>query len=422
VVRRILAIATALALLAIASPATAAPGDQLEPFGFGICDPGGWDDVAYDAVQRDDGSVLAVGTLNADFAAVALTCAFDANGDHDDSWSGDGERTLEFIAGSTFSRLRGVALDDRGRAVVVGASNDGAGNVRAVVGRLRPAGAFDATFSGDGKVVLAELPGDYALGEAVAIDGKGRIVVAGTNEIDQQGFVARLLPDGSRDRSFGAAGVRLFPMVKGGTGTLSDLALGPGGRIVVVGTSTSTPTDDVVVIALTRDGRIDGTFSGDGRRRVDLASGTEDSGAAVRVDRMGRILVAGGSSGYVGVLQLTDEGVLAPGFGTGGIVRTTFGGLTGAGTDVLVSGSRVLVSAAVIGLPGERGLVFGFTRGGDPDASWGGDGVVESPNTRSQFQGLLRRPGGGVYAIGALKTVIGTFSDLTFFVHALTTS
>ncbi|HEX5632002.1 MAG TPA: hypothetical protein VFX50_02200, partial [Gemmatimonadales bacterium] len=133
-------------------------------------------------------------------------------------------------------------------------------------------------------------------------------------------------------------------------------------------------------------------------------------------------LVAGGSSGYVAVLQLTAEGALSPGFGTGGIVRVTTGGLTGAGTDVLLSGSRVLVSAAVIGLPGERGLVFGFTRGGDPDTTWGGDGVVESPNTRSQFQGLLRRPGGGVYAIGAVKTVLATFSDLTFFVQALATS
>src|SRR5438552_15025791 len=103
-----------------------------------------------------------------------------------------------------FPSARGVALDSAGRIIAVGRAN----NDFAVV-RYESDGSLDPAF-GDGGVVLTHFGSlGFDGARAVEIDRSNRVVVAGDGfgSPTARGFmVARYLPDGSLDRTFGRGG------------------------------------------------------------------------------------------------------------------------------------------------------------------------------------------------------------------------
>lgn len=112
-------------------------------------------------------------------------------------------------------------------------------------------GALDPTFCGAGTCRVAfDLPGssfaDHAA--AVAVDRDGRIVVAGTVDDGTLGTdcgVARLLPDGSLDTSFGGTGLVTWDLSPQFTfnDTCSDVAIAWGPGLALDGPVIATGTD-----------------------------------------------------------------------------------------------------------------------------------------------------------------------------------
>src|SRR5262245_25233981 len=98
--------------------------------------------------------------------------------------------------------------------------------------RLTPsAGALDPTFGIDGKVFDPRF--EDARDVLVLPDGK--LLVAGQN--GDAALLARFLPDGSLDVTFGSGGSVEIP-VTGGLGAeaiIHDIALAPDGKIVAAG-------------------------------------------------------------------------------------------------------------------------------------------------------------------------------------------
>jgi uncharacterized delta-60 repeat protein len=88
---------------------------------------------------------------------------------------------------------KSVAEDAAGRLVVTGGMM-GLGHIDVALVRFTAGGALDPTFDGDGWV-RTDISGDYDMGEAVAIQGDGRIVVAGTSDEYRAGnvYVARFV-------------------------------------------------------------------------------------------------------------------------------------------------------------------------------------------------------------------------------------
>jgi uncharacterized delta-60 repeat protein len=124
-------------------------------------------------------------------------------------------------------RLRAIALDPRGRILLVGRIKHNLS-----VTRLDPSGHRDRSFGRDG--VARIHVGRFAEGSDLGLEADGRIVVAGFTELCPKGtschgsspLVARLDPNGHLDRSFAAGGVWAG---KPGEGAgLKALALGPG--------------------------------------------------------------------------------------------------------------------------------------------------------------------------------------------------
>src|SRR6478672_7503625 len=124
----------------------------------------------------------------------------------------------------------GAALDSSGRLVVVGA----VGSPRRIaLARYLPSGALDPSFGAGGRV--STLVGIGAAASGIVMQGDGAIVVAGisfSTPTSPAATVVRYLPSGALDASFGAGGIAVLPSVGREVTGVTDTA---DGKLVVAG-------------------------------------------------------------------------------------------------------------------------------------------------------------------------------------------
>jgi uncharacterized delta-60 repeat protein len=108
------------------------------------------------------------GTAHDDFAIAR----YDSDGSLDTSFDTDGKVTTDFGPGQTHDVAYDMAIQDDGRIVLVGDSNQAF-----ALARYNPDGSPSNTFDGDGKLVTSSL--DNGGARAVGIQTDGKIVAAG---------------------------------------------------------------------------------------------------------------------------------------------------------------------------------------------------------------------------------------------------
>ena len=298
------------------------------------------------------------------------------SGELDPSFAGDGT-TWSYLPGSigrpyVLDIAEAVAVDAGGGIIV---AVHGYGRGFAVL-RHKADGTLDTTFGSNG--VATPLPGEGGEVHAMGIQPDGRIVVAGFAA--GRFALARLMPDGSPDASFGSAGQVLtdLPPIRE---SAFAMALQADGRIVVAGSVAGwTPAPDsdsnsgaldpegdfAAVARYNSDGSLDATFGAGG-----VAFSRSPYGArAVAVQPDGRIVVAGL---YFHVTRFNAGGTLDPGFGSGGHVQVPFGDQGSEANAILVQpDGRIVVAGGVYGhddfalarLDPDGSLDGGFGRGG----------------------------------------------------------
>ncbi|MFL5780927.1 MAG: hypothetical protein ACJ760_06425, partial [Thermoleophilaceae bacterium] len=198
-------------------------------------------------------------------ALLLASPAVAASRDLDRSFGGDGA-VLTPLGGSN-AVANGMALQADGKIVVGGAASSPDSEPEAPAGdsfgpalaRYLPNGTLDPSFGGGDGTVLDHYSIDGSQIDAVAVQPDGKIVVAGGGNCCVSNlYVARYLPDGSRDPDFGDGGVR-------GIGLRPDaahptaLVLQPDGKILVSGW-TSADDYESFVARLTADGDRDATY------------------------------------------------------------------------------------------------------------------------------------------------------------------
>ena len=217
-----------------------------------------------------------------------------------------------------------VAIDGLGRIVVAG----GANRDFAVV-RLLQDGALDATFGGDGKVTSGKALNGFA--SEVLLDAAGRILTVGSAGDDFA--LVRFNSDGSLDTTFGSGGATFTDFHGSDVGRAAQFD--SAGRIVAGGhTYTSTGGVDFVVARYTTEGLLDAVFGVDGVVITDSAS-SADYGQDLIVGECDRIVMSGITHDYglgkdfLAVVRYMSDGELDTGFGDGGKVTTAFDGVEG---------------------------------------------------------------------------------------------
>ena len=243
------------------------------------------------ALQPDDKIVVAGFnrlSLNTRFALAR----YNANGTLDTTFGGDGRVTTNFTKG--FDDADGVVVVAGGKIVAAGGAGGGEGedvfDTTFALARYNSDGTLDPTFSGDGKVRTNLSRGeDIAL--AVAVQSGGRVVAAGFARGRGARFgLARYLPNGALDPTFGAGGKVTTNFSKGRDGALG-VAVQTDGKIVAAGNGTG----DFMVARYNPNGTLDGTFGSGGKITTDF--GMTDNPWDVAVQSDGRIVVAGNTYG-----------------------------------------------------------------------------------------------------------------------------
>jgi uncharacterized delta-60 repeat protein len=287
-----------------------------------------------------------------------------------------------------------IAVDGQGRIIVAGSSSNGT-DLDMVVWRYTEEGALDTDFNGTGIVTHDDAAGgdedtDHAY--AVAVDGDGRIVVAGSSEYgpsNNEMAIWRLTDDGGLDLSFNGVGycVHRDAAAPGRQDWGFGVAVDNSGRIVVVGCSyNDIPNRDAVVWRYTNDGNLDESLNGTGFIVLDdIAGGNDDDCAmSVGIDPDNRIIVAGWSVSLTGtdmfVLRLLENGEMDTTFnGTGSVIH---GGAAGANYDradavAFDASGRILAAGSSEGAGGISDMAFWrCTATGQLDTTLGGTGYL----------------------------------------------
>ncbi|MBK8500405.1 MAG: T9SS type A sorting domain-containing protein [Flavobacteriales bacterium] len=274
-------------------------------------------------------------------------------------------------------------------------------------------GDLDLSFSGDGIATVDFATNQDDRGQCMLVQPDGRILLAGGSH---QGngvkfALARLMPDGSLDASFGTNG-RATSQV-GSPPSLDDsfyaLALQPDGKIVAVGRTFSNGVGyRAAVLRYNSNGTLDASFSGDGIQVDDLGAGNDDSYYGVAVQPDGRIVAAGIAKGTVDydvvVARYTTSGALDASFSSDGYAIMDIGNVDNRASAMVLQPDGSIVIAGEHGPPSVDCdfLLARFTPTGGLDPNFGTNGVVISAFSTSTdwAYALALQPDGRLVASG----------------------
>jgi uncharacterized delta-60 repeat protein len=297
--------------------------------------------------QRDD-KVVVFGTEQS-LAGTLTTFAIrlSDSGNADPTFGTSGYTVVE--TGTAWPSAAAVQNDGKTVVTLIGA--DPGFNVV----RLNSDGSRDTSFGSNGKVVLpiAGFPGAPGMPSALALQRDGKIVLAGLRmDVVSQALVqsielARLLPDGSLDTSFGVGGIAGGEL-KGYPVGFGALTLQSDGKIVV---GAALGVNEAFALArYLPNGSLDGSFGNAGLVTTSFPGYTSAHLFEIEITPSGKLLAGGlvvkPSAGTQGaVTRYTSDGSLDPTFGIVGDGRVVVPGSAGFQSMLLGSdGSLVLTN------------------------------------------------------------------------------
>jgi uncharacterized delta-60 repeat protein len=213
--------------------------------------------VAYAVSVLSDGGLLiagATGTASLCTSGQMRLIRLTADGAYAPGWGSGGRLILRF-PGFRYSYARAMAVDDQGRALVVGEVDDrspfewynGEGDPpRLAVARVLADGSLDQSFGQGGRMTARFHPRRESRGHAVALAADGSAVIAvaidhaSPRRYLSRFVLARVTADGRLDAGFGAGGWLRVPFGSRNA-FANDVALDQSGRVVAVGSVESRP-------------------------------------------------------------------------------------------------------------------------------------------------------------------------------------
>jgi uncharacterized delta-60 repeat protein len=318
----------------------------------------GAQDEALGVAVQADGKIIAVGAslitgLNTSSFALAR---YNADGTPDTGLGITGTGRLKPVIGvaSSGTKATGVRIQPDGKFVVVGTSltaNLGYDlGYDVVVLRYNNDGTLDNGFGNGGLALASFNNGDY--GQDVQLLPDGRIMVAGTGSQYSvaSSLLARFLPDGQLDTSFGGTGGIGLVLPGDGQQAMSAsyrFALQADGKAVVAGLSSD---DNISLRRYNADGTRDTGFGLNGVVTTPVGT-AQDLAYDVKLQADGRIVVAGhsfnantGFHDYV-VVRYQANGTLDTSFQSTGKVTTGFVGGNAIGRGMLIApDGRIIVA------------------------------------------------------------------------------
>ncbi|MBK8040216.1 MAG: choice-of-anchor D domain-containing protein [Verrucomicrobiaceae bacterium] len=344
-----------------------------------LYDVNGNGDIANCVLQQPDGKILIAGAANNgtndDFFALRL----NADGTPDASFSGDGE--IIITIGSSTDYCLDAALQPDGKIVLVGYSYNGTNDDVAVV-RLTTTGVLDTTFDTDGRLTTAIGTGTDR-GYSVVVQPDGGIVVGGYAFMTNNDFaLVRYTPSGALDTTFDTDG-KLTTTIGTGAEQIWQLGLQSDGKIVAAGYANMPSVGDEFALArYNTNGSLDTTFDTDGRVTTTFSTST-DWAYSMDIQADGKILATGitwnGTNYDIALARYTTAGALDTTLDTDGKATFPIGAGTeqGRGIKALADG-RIAIAGYTAAARDDEAVLLVTTAAGALDATFGGTGVISS--------------------------------------------
>jgi uncharacterized delta-60 repeat protein len=310
--------------------------------------------IAVAVGHQRDGRIVAMGfrdTFHSESANIALA-RYEANGGLGAGFGVGGKSLIDL--GGREEITDGLVLPDDSILVVGRRDED------LLVARATPAGELDTSFAAPLGYFAVHV-GESVAASSVAVDANGRLLVAGTADVGDEGdgVVVRAKTDGSLDPSFGEGGKVVFgdPLADE---RVDSIAPSPDGGIVIAGESGPVGARQLFVRRFLADGSLDIRF-GVGGVAEPAVTGGDTLAEDMVVLPGGGILVAGHTGeGHPLLVRYTCTGAMDPGFGEGGILPVDMGEYGYVHALRLHSHDGVLVGGADVGAspgPGTYGVV-----------------------------------------------------------------
>jgi uncharacterized delta-60 repeat protein len=292
----------------------------------------------------------------------------------DKGFAGTGKLTRSLTPGFDFSTATAVQSD--GKILVTGYATF-TGNTNMILLRYLENGLMDVSFGDSGTVI-----GDFGKAEmafTLLVQPDGKILLGGQGNPGSNNDYAlvRYKTNGRLDSSFGVNGY-----VTAAVGNYDDIiqaiTLQKDGRIVVAGYSGAYPNYDFSLMRFEANGKIDSSFSSDGRLIMPIGSAM-DIATGVRIQSNGKIVVCGrsvrGGAYDFAVIRLMPDGLPDFDFASSGVALTAIGGADDGASAMLIQPDHKIL----VGGYGNTGSFNDFAlvrydTSGFPDPSFSGDG------------------------------------------------
>ncbi len=329
---------------------------------------------------QGDGKIVVTGSTTVNSIPYFATVRYNLDGSLDKSFNKTGQQITSFE--STSQSANTVAIQADGKVVVGGAIYTDLSGYNFAVIRYKTDGSIDSTFGTNGKqTTLAGLSDAIAYSIAIQpIDGK--IVLAGytKNSSGKHDFaVVRYNLDGSLDASLNTNGIKVISLSSDGL-IGNSVALQSTGKIVVAGYSSTGTINDFAIARLNADGTTDNSFNGNGMVATDI-NASDDYAVSVAIGNEDKMVVAGYSVNGSGVsnfvlTRYTDNGSLDNTFNTDGKLSGSYkqGYTSYNATAVQKDGKIVTAGATWNGVDYDFALAR-YNTNGKPDSSFNGTGI-----------------------------------------------
>lgn len=293
---------------------------------------------------------------------------------------GKGGQVLSKIKPNTDDIGQAIAIQQDGKIVVAGNSHNSGGVGDMAVIRYKKNGQPDKSFNGTGRKIIST-----AFCNAVAIQPDGRIVLGGST-ISGNHLVFgiwRLNSNGAADQAFGINGVQIleFP----GEVTCFALTMQPDGKILVAGHEGDFETGNaaLVIVRINKDGQSDRSFSDDGKFSLRL-SGKSISCRRVLLQPDGKIVAAGQmitteKRPYVNeffAMRLACDGAVDSSFGANGIFNRRNSNSDNCQSAVLLPDGRIVLAGFSQFTGYKAASVLCLASNGEVDQAFGSSGWV----------------------------------------------
>jgi uncharacterized delta-60 repeat protein len=430
-------------LTLLTAPAAAAAGDLDPTFGNGgiVVGPFGYE--ANDVAIQSDGRIVAGGyDRDAERTAFAVG-RYLANGQPDSTFGGDGTVLTDLGCNEDGVSYDGGVIN----AVVIQRVQGPAGAVEKILvagsrwctyvddprswilARYEPDGSLDPTFGANG---IAQLPfgGTYPEGITdIVLDSLGRIVAVGpgfssrsVGGTDPNFAVARLLPNGAPDPSFGEGGVTVTVFPGDTSSTLWSIpyavaltTVRRGGADVEMIVAAGSAVSLYGYVALARylpNGALDVSFGTNGTTKFRGGRATAAQDLAVQAD--GKLVVATGR--YSLLVRFHPDGALDDSFGVGGQVSNPDSCYSNCyvAENVTVQNDGSIVAAGLTGHPTYSFAVARYLPNGELDPSFAGGTVVQTAiGSSSEARAIALQPDGRILLAGYGVSASGSGFALT---------